>query len=55
MDELMEKIEASRSGVRIYVGTEWPTYAVPQFFHWPTFREYNLKLAYLVGVGIDKT
>jgi len=41
-------------GVEIFIGSEWPRYAVPWFFHWKTFRSYNLKLAYLLGVGIEK-
>ena len=55
MSNLKDKIQESRSGVRIYVGTSWPRYAVPQFFHIKTFREYDLKLAYLIGVGIEKS
>jgi len=52
-DELMKEIEESSKGAKIFVGHRWPRYAVPWFFHWSVFRDYDLKLAYLIGVGIE--
>jgi hypothetical protein len=55
MKELEDKIKDSHGGATLSVGLEWPRYAIPLFFHWTYFSNYNLKLAYLLGVGIDKT
>ena len=54
MLKLKDEIKKTNVGVSIYIATKWPRYDVPSFFHWPTFRQYDLGLAYLIGVGIDR-
>jgi len=43
-----------KKGVQIKIGNTWPRYAIPFFFHLENVRDYNLKLAYLMGVGIER-
>ena len=54
-DKLIAAIKEREDGAGILIRNEYPQYAIPWFFHWSYFSNYNLKLAFLVGVGIDRS